>query len=591
MELARVARESACRFAALAVVCALAFATGPAAAQDAPRRDAAQSVVVEGARDPSAWMRAESPHFVMWTDISGASATRLLEQLERLDTLLRLYTAPIRKADAGAAQKLTLYYLDGMSAFRDFAPGGSAQAVGIFSSCAAGVLGVGVELAPIAPLADAELARHPLDPGLSYLFEAYARHFLYRHTDVRTPAAVIEGLAKYFSALRFSGTQMVVGRTPTAVGSYFAVLDDGFRYELDYADVFARTSAPIPDIDVDARERTRQLEFEARAWTMVHYMLSTEERRTRMVGFLDAVHLGQPPAQAFERSYGIKLGDLSTVMWRYRLTAKVLQVVLPPMEPVAVTTRVLTRVAGEFVRAEALRAGCPAGPEGQALLRAYTDRAQRMGNSAAAQAGIARLQVEWGDALAVAQAGQTLRQAAARDPGDPDAVYWLGRAELRLAGQERAHLAAARATLARAAELRPGASEFALAQLQAALAAGAEPERPALDAIIAAWRAARDNNALAREAALAYAWIGDQGQASHLMQVLSNDSRDPDSQAWAANWRARLEGGVAPPALFAEMRRLTQPGPAVKEWTVDQDTVAREVERRRGMERLVRVSN
>lgn len=85
---------------------------------------------------------------------------------------------------------------------------------------------------------------------------------------------------------------------------------------------------------------------------------------------------------------------------------------------------------------------------------------------------------------------------------------------------------------------------------------------------------------------LAYACNGDQVNASHVLQVRSNDTRDADSQAWAADWRARLEKGVAPALLFAEMRRLGQAGPAVKKWTLDADTVVQDVERIRGFERI-----
>lgn len=573
--------------AGLLAACTLAGATCAALAQDAAPLPV-QSVVVEGTRDPSSWLRAESPHFVAWTDTSDGDARRLLDQLERLDALLRLYTAPIRKADAGAAQKLTLYYLNGTSGFKRFAPDAPAFAIGTFSSCAAGVLGIGVQVAPLAALADADLAKRPLDAGLSYLFEGYARHFLYRHTDVRAPAAMIEGFAKYFSAVRFSDTQMVIGRTPTGVGRYFALLDEGHPYLLDYADVFARTYAPVADIDVDARARTRQLEFEARAWAMAHYMLSSDERRARLPAFLDAVHLGRPPAQAFQHSYGIAPDDLANAMWRYRLTAKTLQVAQPPMAPLPIATRVLPRSAGQFVQAEALRAACPATPEGQALLRRVSEQAASMDEGASARAGIARIQVEWGDAAAVARVLPVLRKAAARDPEDADAAYWLGRAELRLAAQEPEHLAPARTELERAGTLRPAASDIALARLQAALASGAEPARTALDGVLAAWRGARDNNALARQATLAYAWTGDPANADHLLQVLSNDSRDADSQAWAVQWRARLEKGVAPTALFGEMRRLGQAGPAVREWTIDQDTVARDTEYRKSLQDAMR---
>jgi hypothetical protein len=578
------------RFSLLAAACALAVAgtlAGTLASAAEPKGDG-QSVWVTGTRDPSSWVRAESPHIVLLTDTSSGDAKDLLNGLERLDALLRLYLAPFRKtgpgADPEADARIHFYYLKGSFGFDRFAPGAPARAIGLFNSCVAGVLGVGMQVGPIAPLGDAELARTPLDEGQSYLFEAYARHFLFRHTDLRAPAAVIEGLAMYFSAVRFSAAQMVVGRTPTGVGRYFALLDEGYQHEAEYDDVFARTYVPDPDVNVDARARARQLEIEARGWTLAHYMLSTEDRRARMAGFMDAVHRGEAPAQAFARSYGIAPGKLADTMWHYRLSAKTLQVQLPALETAPVATRVLSRAAGEFVLAEARRASCPAPSEARDLLQAATARAAGMENSAVARAGIARLQVDWGEPEAVAQALPGLRQAAALDPDDADAAYWLGRAELRLAGRDPGRLAAAQAELARASTLRPGEATFALARLQAALAARPEPDRPALDAILAAWRGARDNNTLAREAALADAWTGDPAGALHVLQVLSRDSRDPAAQAWAGDWRARLEKGVAPAALFAEMRRIGQSAPAVKEWTVDQDTVAGDVERKRGFD-------
>jgi len=583
-------RPSRSRLPALA--CALVFGAAGAAASGAdgvPARaapkDDPNSVWVTGTRDPSSWVRAESPHFVVLTDTSADTATRLLTQLERLDELLRLYAAPIRKADGGVGQKLTLYYLDGKFGFQRFAPGGSELAVGLFNSCAGGVLGVGMQVGPIEALSDAELAKAPLEQGLSFLFEAYARHFLFRHTDVRAPAALIDGLAKYFSAVRFSTRQMVIGRYPTGIGRYFALLDEGYKHEADYTDVFAHTYAPDRDFDVNMRARIKWLEIEARAWTLAHYMLSTADRRARMTTFLDAVHHGEAPLPAFERSYAIAAGALSDTMWHYRLSAKTLRVELPSSDPAPVSTRVLSRAAGEFVLAEARRASCPGASAMDALLRSATVQAARMDNSDAARAGIVRIQVDAGDLDAVQQALPALRREAARDPGDADAAYWLGRAELRLAARDPALLVAAEADLARATTLRPGEPAFALARLQAALAARPEPDQGALDALFAAWRGTRDNNALARQAVLAYAWTGDAVRASHVLQVLSNDSRDPDSQAWAAQWRARLEHGVAPAALFAEMRR-PHDFPAIREWTLDQDSIAREAELRKASENM-----
>lgn len=71
-----------------------------------------------------------------------------------------------------------------------------ADAVGLYSSCASGVQGFGVHLERIPSLGDEQLEKAPLNETLSHVFEAYARHFLYRHTDIRTPEWFIEGFAQ-----------------------------------------------------------------------------------------------------------------------------------------------------------------------------------------------------------------------------------------------------------------------------------------------------------------------------------------------------------------------------------------------------------
>lgn len=67
------------RLALIASACTLILASSGAGAADlnsAPVRDKprdAHSVWVTGTRDPSSWVRAESPHFVVLTDTSSAS--------------------------------------------------------------------------------------------------------------------------------------------------------------------------------------------------------------------------------------------------------------------------------------------------------------------------------------------------------------------------------------------------------------------------------------------------------------------------------------------------------------------------------------
>jgi hypothetical protein len=64
---------------------------------------------------------------------------------------------------------------------------------------------------------------------LTYWFEGYAFHFLYRHTTIRTPLSFIDDFALYFANTRFCDDQMAIGRTPVNVGRFLNFLKDGHR--------------------------------------------------------------------------------------------------------------------------------------------------------------------------------------------------------------------------------------------------------------------------------------------------------------------------------------------------------------------------
>jgi hypothetical protein len=134
----------------------------------------------------SPWFRAESQRFVVYSDAPAEDVELLLDNLEKLDHLLRLYTLPAHSAPAHEP-KLTLYYPRDAADLAEIDAARPALAVGLYSSCASGVQGAGVHLEPIPRLRDDQLERTPQDKTLSYVFEAYTRHFLYRHTDIRTP--------------------------------------------------------------------------------------------------------------------------------------------------------------------------------------------------------------------------------------------------------------------------------------------------------------------------------------------------------------------------------------------------------------------
>jgi hypothetical protein len=70
----------------------------------------------------------------------------------------------------------------------------------------------------------------------------------------------------------------------------------------------------------------------------------------------------------------------------------------------------------------------------------------------------------------------------------------------------------------------------------------------------AAWRQGHDVVAYARAAALAQAWLGDEAAAYRAFNTLARNVRAQDDAAWARQWLARLDRGVARDDLLAALR-------------------------------------
>jgi hypothetical protein len=533
-----------------------------------------EQVVVAGKKTAlSAWVRAESQRFVVYSDADQTDVGLLLENLEKLDGLLRLYIRP--QHDAGRPEpKLTLYYYSQATTLGEVAGRVPADAVGLYSSCASGVQGFAIHVERVPRLTDEELDRSPLDETLTHVFEAYTRHFLYGHTDIRLPTSFIDGFARYFSTVRFSAGQMVIGRMPTLAAQYLGLLSKRpAAASLEYADVLEENLSQAHNA---AGPGGARLEFEIKSWLLTHYMLSSPDNRQRLGRYIALVHRGVSSTTAFEHAYGLKAGDLGKLMGRYSLNKINALRVVPPALPVArASFRVLPQAAGEFVLVNAALKACPSRPDGEALLQKVAALAARYPGDEQARLTLSRAQIDWGqptDAL------PALSVIVKDDDAHFEASYLLGLAHLRLAernedGAGPAHLQAAQEALRRARALNPQSPETALALFKAEVRGADQPRRETLDGIIAAWQTAREVDPLAQSAALAYAWTGQANDAHRALESLARNPRDKGSAPWARQWQARLEQGVTRGDLLAEMRGNAAPDAPLKEWTVDQRDV------------------
>jgi len=563
------------------VLLAMAAAGGITAQVQA--QEPVSSVVVAGQRNASPWFRAESQHFVVYSNTNNEAVYQLLNQLEKLDYVLRIYTQPYLKG-TDTPSKLTFYYHDDERGLNAVDAGQPANTIAMYSSCEAGVQGAGAHLSSLPALTNDKLINDPLNEGLSYLFEAYARHFLYRYTDIRAPGFFIDGFAQFFASARFSDNQMALGRTPDNMRNYLNFIEQGKRYSLYYRDVLDENLANAHNY---AKEAGVKLEFAARSWLLTHYMLHDEERRKHLPEFLNAVHRDTPAAQAFEQVYGVKVDDLGTTMWRYRLQSiKIIQVDMPALPVAHVSYESLPQSSGLFVQAAAVLKSCPSPKVGAQTLREVAAEAPRYPSNDLAQLTLARAQIGWGNP---ADALPYLDAAVQRKGAGAETWYLRGLAHLRQAergeGAERSgQLTLSRKSLAQALALEPASAEAAYAYYRSGLLLKDGPDENALDSAVTAWYNAREVDTLARSAALAYAYAGNLPKARATARVLAQNRRAPELASWGKEWEARFAAGVGKPELLAEMRRDTAAPQPFHEWTIAFSDVMHDVEYNAGLE-------
>lgn len=541
--------------AAVAFLPAVAGAAAPQKVEVKGKRDPSQ-IVIKGVRDPSAWFRGESEHVVVYSDQDPEQVGELVDNLERLDYLLRLYMKGFL-AEPTPSRKFTLYF---QSRVRWPAEIGahSPHAVGLLASCESATQGFTFDVGRMWKLDNASLLRAENDSTLMWHLIMYAENFLYRHTRIREPRWFVTGFVAYFGGVRFTDNQMAIGRDAGTSYDLLQSIDDGDRAKSLNFEQVLRQGTTFKPVGYLTPEYYDEWEFTGRSFNLVHYMLSSEENRRKMAEYLERVNSGDNPAETFYDLYGMAGNDVDAAMWRYRRSdMKILRIDNPDLPKARIGFTRLSRLEGDFVLDNAMLKSCPAPADGKKILERLKTTAAKAPAVDFAQVTLARAQIDWGnprDAIA------WLTTARQRDPDNPELHYLLGLAHLRLAegpdGKGARHdlLAAARASLTEAATMAPEEPAASYALFRAELMAEDVPSERGVARAIDAWRHGQDIPAFTRAAALAYAWLGDAAGAYQAFHMLAINEREPADAKWAASWLASLEKGVPKEVLLAAMR-------------------------------------
>lgn len=350
----------------------------------------------------AAWLKAESPHFIVYGEGGEAQLRERVAQLEDFDALLRMLTGT---AERPAGAKLTLYLVRGYGELRQVWPGAAYQTGGFYSANVEGVFAL------------SDVGRGDSAQADEILFHEYAHHFLLQYFPGVYPTWYNEGFAEYLMTVRFEPDTIELGRRSQGRAIFL-----NMRW-LPLEEVLWPT-------DRDPTAITRGQQY-AQSWLLVHYLIRDRMRAAQMNRYLTLLAAGREPRAAFVEAFGTTPAQMQRSLQRYYrdgLTFSRLRrtsASAPP--PVAVTA--LPASAERLLLADLALTLAGSGDA-----RAVVERiraAARGAQDAFSRRIHARAEALHGDA---AVAGQLLEALLAEAPGDAGLLYLMGVRQMRGAG-------------------------------------------------------------------------------------------------------------------------------------------------------------
>jgi len=239
------------------------------------------------------WLRADSDHFVIYSEGSSGELERFARDTERFDALLRRYFGLPAAGDG--ENRLTIYALESAADIGRLMGDANTGIAGFYQNRSDGSFAVTNR--------ERTNTKFALS-GQTTLFHEYAHHFMFRHLTNAYPAWYVEGFAEYFSTAEFEDD----GRWDIGKPAYHrarTLLGDG-RLGLD--ELLFGTTAGMTVAEADL--------YYGRAWMLVHMAMSDPERGEQLRGYLRDFANGVDPKLAAKDNFG-SLPELESALENY----------------------------------------------------------------------------------------------------------------------------------------------------------------------------------------------------------------------------------------------------------------------------------
>lgn len=317
------------------------------------------------------WRRAESPHFVVYSDGSERSLRDYTTKLERFDALL---ATTLGRNPTDDLRKLPVYLVGDDRALRIAQPRLPEGIAGYYSSSENDIFAI--------------LVRGKSD---DILLHEYSHHFMAKNSDGRYPGWLSEGFAEYFATATVSDRGKATFGMPNA----------GRQYALQQNRWLPMDQVLRAKGSFDIEDRTARSMYYAQSWALTHWLLADAARTQNMATYLTAINGGQDTVAAWQAIFGTTPEQLTAQLRAYsrgRLYYKELDV--PPLTPEITVTPLPPAADAVLLSMINARSPNPADVDGPALLGTLRAAAARFPDDPLALVALGRAETRWGDAAA-----------------------------------------------------------------------------------------------------------------------------------------------------------------------------------------------
>ena len=232
------------------------------------------------------WLRAESPNFIVYGEMTSERLRERVVLLEEFDAFLRVLTGTTAPT---APNKLRVYLVHGADELNAVWPMGRGVG-GFYRASPEGVFAV----------ADENYNWRSIENDT--VFHEYAHHFMLQYYPAAYPPWYVEGFADFVMTAEIRPEYYEFGDTNPIRTSWLAR---------------ASSWTPYGDILFGDLRRVGVGPFYAQSWLLIHYIMADETRRAALVRYVGALGRGDEPRAAFTAAFGMDSEELDRRMRQY----------------------------------------------------------------------------------------------------------------------------------------------------------------------------------------------------------------------------------------------------------------------------------